>query len=192
MFEPFSNYRHSLLRDWMFFIILDFHFTNIMDLTTQIAKHIKDIHFGGNWTCSNLKDALEDLTWQQATAKVYSFNTIAALTYHVNYFVGAALDVLQGKPLTAKDIYSFDHPPIHSQEDWSKLLEEIWTDAEKFSILVEQMPKEKIWEDFWDEKYGNYYRNLHGIVEHMHYHLGQIVLIRKIIQEKEIEKDDTK
>jgi hypothetical protein len=29
------------------------------------------------------------------------------------------------------------------------------------------------------EKYGNYYRNIHGIIEHIHYHLGQIVLIEK-------------
>jgi uncharacterized damage-inducible protein DinB len=162
-----------------------------MQLTSEIAKHIRDIHFGGNWTCSNLKDALKDVTWQQATTRVYSFNTIAALAYHVNYFVGAVLDVLQGSPLTAKDIYSFDHQPINSQEDWAKMLEKIWDDAEKFSSLVEQMPDEKLWEDFWDEKYGSYYRNLHGIIEHMHYHLGQIVLIKKIIQEK-TGNDDTK
>jgi hypothetical protein len=53
-----------------------------MNLTAQIAKHIRDVHFGGNWTCSNLKDNLADVTWQQATTKVRSFNTIVALVYH--------------------------------------------------------------------------------------------------------------
>ena len=33
------------------------------------------------------------------------------------------------------------------------------------------------------EKYGNYFRNLTGIIEHLHYHLGQIVLIKKLIAE---------
>ena len=152
-----------------------------MSLTKQIAKHIREIHFGGNWTWSNLADNLNDITWQQATTKVYNFNTIATLVYHVNYFVNAALLVLQGEPLNAHDKYSFDHPPIHSQEDWEKLLNKTLTDGEKFASLVEQLPEKRLWENFSEEKYGNYYRNIHGIIEHTHYHLGQIVLIKKIL-----------
>jgi hypothetical protein len=49
--------------------------------------------------------------------------------------------------------------------------------------MIEQLPETKLWEDFWGEKYGNFYRNFHGIIEHGHYHLGQIVLIKKIIQQ---------
>ncbi len=152
-----------------------------MELTKQIAKHFREIHFGVNWTWSNLKDNLTDVTWQQATTQVYSFNTIAALVYHINYFVSAVLKVLQGEPLDAHDKYSFDHPPIHSKEDWEKLLDKTWTDAEKFAGLLEQLPEQKLWETFSEEKYGNYYRNIHGIIEHSHYHLGQIVLIKKIL-----------
>jgi hypothetical protein len=36
---------------------------------------------------------------------------------------------------------------------------------------------------FWDEKYGNYYTNVQAVIEHCHYHLGQVVLIKKIIAE---------
>jgi hypothetical protein len=138
-------------------------------------------YFGGNWTCSNLKDNLADVTWQQATTQVYSFNTIATLVYHMNYYVSAVLKVLQGEPLDAHDKYSFDNPPILSQEDWEKLLDKTWTDAENFASLIEQLPESKLWEDFSDNKYGNYYRNIHGIIEHTHYHLGQIVLVKKIL-----------
>ncbi len=152
-----------------------------MNLTGQIAKHFRDVHFGGNWTSVNLKDNLADVTWQQATTPVYSFNTIATLVYHMNYFVSAVLKVLQGEPLNASDKFSFDHPPIQSQEDWEKMLDKTWTDAENFASLVEQMPESKLWEDFSDNKYGNYYRNIHGIIEHIHYHLGQIVLVKKIL-----------
>ncbi|MCD6067349.1 MAG: hypothetical protein K0S33_2175 [Bacteroidetes bacterium] len=152
-----------------------------MTPTAQIAKHVRDVHFGGNWTFSNLKDTLKDVSWQQAITQVHSFNTIAVLTYHVNYFVDAALKVLQGGPLDSKDIYSFDHPPIRSAEDWQKLQDKVWADAEKFAALIEQLPESRLWEDFTDKKYGNYYRNFHGIIEHMHYHLGQIALIKKIL-----------
>jgi hypothetical protein len=156
-----------------------------MNLTAQIAKNLRDVHFGGNWTAVNLKENLEGVTWQQATTKVYSLNTIAALVYHMNYYVSADIKVLQGEPLDAKDKYSFDHPPIRSQEDWEKLLDKTWKDAENFAGLIEQMPESKLWEIFTDKKYGNYYENIHGNIEHIHYHLGQIVLIKKIILSKE-------
>jgi hypothetical protein len=151
-----------------------------MNLTAQIAKLFRDVHYGGNWTSVNLKENLAGVTWQQATTKVYSFNTIAALVYHMNYYVSAVLKVLQGEPLNARDKYSFNHPQM-SQQEWEELLNKTWTDAENLAILLEQLPESKLWETFSDEKYGNYYRNIHGLIEHCHYHLGQIVLIKKIL-----------
>ena len=151
-----------------------------MNPTQQIAKQLRAVYFGGNWTAVNLKETLADVTWQQATTKVYSFNTIAALVYHMNYFVDAVLKVLEGEALDAHDKYSFDLPKIVSQEDWEKLLNTTWTNAENFASLIEQMPESKLGGTFSDEKYGNYYRNIHGVIEHTHYHLGQIVLIKKI------------
>jgi hypothetical protein len=152
-----------------------------MNLPGQIAKHLRDVYWGGNWTASNLKEGLAGITWQQATTKVYSFNSIAALVYHMNYYVSAVLKVLQGEPLNASDKYSFSHPPILSQEDWENLLNETLADGESFASLIEQLPESTLWEPFSDGKYGNYYRNIHGVIEHIHYHLGQIVLIKKIL-----------
>jgi hypothetical protein len=152
-----------------------------MKVTAQITKLLRAVYFGGNWCDVNLKDTLADITWQQATTKVYSFNSIAALVYHMDYYVIAILKVLEGGPLDAHDKYSYDLPPIHSQDDWEKLLDKFWNDAEKFASLVEQLPDSKLEETFSDEKYGNYYRNIHGVIEHFHYHLGQIVLIKKIL-----------
>src|SRR5882672_2573672 len=108
-----------------------------MNLTEQIAKQFREVHFGENWTDSNLKQNLADVNWQQATTKVYSFNTIAALVYHMNYYLSAVLKMLQGESLAASDKYSFDCPPITSQEDWEKLLNKTWTDAESFAVLIE-------------------------------------------------------
>lgn len=155
-----------------------------MNLPSQIASHFHSFHFGGNWTDVNLKDTLADVSWQEAVSKLYSFNTIAALVFHMNYFVDAVLKVLQGGPLDAHDKFSFDCPLIQSAEDWVKLLDKTWNDAEKFTILVEQLPENKLREDFADKKYGNYYKNLHGIIEHCHYHLGQIAIIKKLLREK--------
>ena len=159
-----------------------------MTISAQIAKHLRAVYFGGNWTVSNLKDAIADVNWQQATAKVETFNTIATLVYHVNYFVVAATKVLQGENLNAKDALSFNHPPINCEDDWQQFLQSVWKDAELFANFVEKLPDKKLSEIFSEEKYGTYYRNLNGIIEHLHYHLGQIVIIKKIIFGKDSEK----
>lgn len=154
-----------------------------MTQTELIAKHFREVYFGKNWTWSNLKNSLADITWQQATTQVYSLNTIATLAYHINYYVHAQVNVLEGKPLDAKDEYSFNHPPIKSQHDWERLLEKVWNDGDKFANLVEQLPDSKLSDVFVEEKYGDYYRNFHGLIEHTHYHLGQISLVKKILQQ---------
>lgn len=159
-----------------------------MNLAKQSAKHFRDVHFGGNWTSVNLKDTLKDITWQQATIQIGSLNTIARLVFHCNYYVSIVMKVLEGGELIGSDKFSFDCPPINSQEDWEQLVLKSLTEAEQFAKLVEQMPESKMWETFSDEKYGNYYRNLHGIIEHTHYHLGQIVLVKKLLTDKETGK----
>ncbi len=121
------------------------------------------------------------MTWEQATTKIGSLNTIATLTFHIHYYIAGILQVLEGGTLDIRDKYSFDHPPYHSQADWEKLLNQLWYDSERFANLVEKMPDEKLNEAFVDEKYGNYFRNMDGMIEHSYYHLGQIVLIKKMI-----------
>jgi len=153
-------------------------------VTQYIAKHFREIHFGTNWTWSNLKDTLSNVTWQEATTKIDGFNTIAALAYHINYYIDAVIPVLKGGTLDASDKFAFDVPPMRSQEDWQTLLDKMWRDAKTFADLVEQFPEDKLFDIFSEEKYGNYYRNFHGIIEHSHYHLGQIVVLKKLIQQK--------
>jgi uncharacterized damage-inducible protein DinB len=152
-----------------------------MSTTKQIAKHIRDVHFGGNWTCVNLKDTLADITWEQATATAYGLNSIAKLLFHINYYISTIVKVLQGGPLDAHDKFSFDCPLIQSQQDWDELRNKAWADAEILAGLTEQLPAEKLTEYFTDQKYGSYFRNLQGVIEHSHYHLGQIAVIKKIL-----------
>jgi hypothetical protein len=154
-----------------------------MTLTKHIAKQLRDTFFGDNWTSSNVKDNVANLTWHQATTQVYHFNNIATLIFHSTYYVKVLLEVLQTGILDAKDEYSFQLPPITSQKDWEDLVENAWIHVEDLAKLIEELPESKLTESFANEKYGNYYRNITGVIEHMHYHLGQIVLIKKIITE---------
>ncbi len=153
-----------------------------MNTSKEIAKHLYEVYFGGNWTTTNLSDELTDLTWEEAVQEIEGFNTIATLAFHVNYFSQSVSEVLEGNPLTSKDEFSFNHPEINSQENWNQFLNSVLEDGKIFSNLIKELPDEKLYQPFVDDKYGNYYRNLHGIVEHIHYHLGQIVILKKLIR----------
>jgi hypothetical protein len=152
-----------------------------MSPTSQIAKHLRDVFFGNNWTAVNMKETLANINWQKATTKLDGLNTIAALVFHINYYVGAVLSVLEGKALTASDKFSFDLPAISSEDDWQALLSDTFTHAEALAAQIECLDDTRLSETFTAPQYGNYYRNLHGVIEHTHYHLGQISLIKKIL-----------
>jgi len=152
-----------------------------MKITQQIAKHLREVYFGGNWTYGSLKDALVDVDWEMTRQQVYDFNTIGILLFHINYYINAILKVLNGEPLDSNDKYAFEKPAINSTEDWQTFKEKIFEEAEQLAAKLETLDDDILAKLMADEKYGIYYRNLHGIIEHCHYHIGQIVLIKKII-----------
>lgn len=151
-----------------------------MKIEQQLSKHLREVIFGRNWTASSLKQHLDGVDWKMATHKIDDFNTIAVLVFHLNYYVDAMNAVLQGNPLTAKDELSFTHPALNSEGDWQQLVNKVYADVEKCCSLIEAMPTDLIWEHFTDATYGSYYRNIQGTIEHAHYHLGQIVLLKKL------------
>jgi hypothetical protein len=154
-----------------------------MTIPQQIAKHLREVYNGGNWTAVNMKDTLSGITWQQATTKIHNLNTVAALVFHINYYISAVLKVLEGQPLKASDKYSFDLPSINSEEDWQKLIAKSFAEAEQVANLIEKLDEKILDVQFQDPKYGNYYRNLAGLIEHAYYHMGQIMLQKKIMNE---------
>ena len=94
--------------------------------------------------------------------------------------------MLQDQPLQASDKYSFNLIAINCEEDWQKLITKTMVEAETFAIQIEQLNESKLFEGFADATHSNFYRNLVGIIEHTHYHLGQISLIKKILAKTSI------
>ncbi|MDX9789215.1 MAG: DinB family protein [Candidatus Kapabacteria bacterium] len=150
--------------------------------TYQIAHRFREVILNGTWIANtNYKDQLEGLNWKTAIQKIDSLNTIADLAQHIHYYISGILNVFNGGTLDIKDKYSFDFPPIQSQDQWEEFLNKFWNDTERFAVFVEQMTDEKLNDVFVDEKYGTYRRNIEAMIEHSYYHLGQIVLIKKLL-----------
>lgn len=155
-----------------------------MKNTVEIANRFREIILNGTWVANtNYKDQLENLDWEIATTPIKNLNTISILAQHINYYINGINNVFKGGTLDIKDKFSFEFPAINSQEEWETFLNKFWNNTEEFATLVEQMPDEKLDQVFVDEKYGTYKRNIEAMIEHSYYHLGQIVLIKKLLTE---------
>jgi len=153
----------------------------ITDANT-LASRFREVILNGTWIANtNFKDQLDGLDWKIATAKIDGFNTIAALAQHIDYYIDGINNVFSGGGLDIRDKFAFDFAPIHSQAQWDAVLQKFWNHAETFATYVERLSSEKLQESFVDEKYGTYARNIDAMIEHSYYHLGQIVLLRKML-----------
>jgi hypothetical protein len=153
-----------------------------MSRAQVIAKRFREVILNGTWIAdTNFKDQLSGLKWEVAIIKHESLNSIALLAQHIHYYINGLTNVFKGGVLDIKDKYSFDFKPIDSQHEWESFLEIFWNDAEEFARCIEQMSESKLDDIFIDPKYGTFQRNIDGMIEHCYYHLGQVVLINKLI-----------
>ncbi len=68
-----------------------------MKRSAFMAKRLREIFLNGYWIANtNYKDQLENISWKQAIHQIENLNTIAALTYHINYYLSGILNVFQG------------------------------------------------------------------------------------------------
>lgn len=150
-----------------------------------LANRIREVILSGKWIANtNLKELLSDVSQGMAMKKTGQHNSIAALTFHIHYYLSGVMRVLEGGPLDIRDQYSFDMPPMNSEADWKSLQETLWSDAERFANVVEKLSREQLVADFANPKYGSVYRNIEAIIEHSYYHMGQISLIKRLITQQ--------
>jgi uncharacterized damage-inducible protein DinB len=145
----------------------------------QLAIHLHQVFHGGNWTAVSFKDVVEQLSFEDAQHRLPQSHSIAELVYHISYYLHAILDVFEGHTLKSKDAESFDLPSDLSSNQWKELKSRILKESKALAKAIEAMRENQLADDFVDPEYGSYYRNIMGLIEHTHYHLGQISLIKK-------------
>lgn len=151
-------------------------------MNTVLATRLREVLLDGKWIANtNFNEQITNTHWKQAIQKIQNLNSIALLTYHVNYYLSGLIQVFEGGNLEIKDEFSFDMPEIKSEADWNKLVDEFICNSEKFVNLVQQMNGDFLNQTFVKEEYGSYARNIEAQIEHSYYHLGQVTLLRKMI-----------
>ncbi|MCE3281655.1 MAG: DinB family protein [Chitinophagaceae bacterium] len=147
-----------------------------MKLTEVLAQHFYEVNYGDNWTDAAVKDVLQGISWKQAVKKVGDVNTIALLLFHMDFYNLVVYDRIVGVKR------QFDHEDslevsISSEKDWLQLQETYFSNVDKIYTAIMAFDEDKLFEK---KTVNTPYKNIHGLVEHIHYHLGQISLLKKL------------
>jgi hypothetical protein len=116
-----------------------------MTKSEQLAHRLKE-----GIAHTNYNDQLEGVDWKTATTKFQSLNTLALLAQHVHCYIKGIMGVFEMGKLEIRDQYSFDFPPIGSQQDWQVFLDKFWGDTKQLAGYIEKMPDDKWNQDFVD------------------------------------------
>ena len=155
-----------------------------MKLTTEIAQHIEDLFFNGGWVGTDVKSIIEPVDWQEATQKIEELNRIIDLFYHLGYYVTVQLNFLNTGKVVGNDKESWKNEQVDSETKWLDLKEKTWRETQELVAAIRVLEEEKMEMDFGDEKYGSYHRNFLGLLEHTYYHLGQIAVLKKLVNKQ--------
>lgn len=152
-----------------------------MNITQLIAAHLREVYEGENWTEVCIAEIVSSVNWQQAQQLTPgSPNTIASLLHHLCYWNGIMEKRLLGQNPVVPETNGFDMEVLSSEADWQALQAKARTSFQQLADAVAHFPEEKLANTYATGK-ASYYKNLQGTVEHAHYHLGQMVIIRKLL-----------
>jgi len=151
-----------------------------MKITDLVVQHIVEVFEGGNWTEVSLKDVLENLDYREATTVTKaSYNTIAALLHHLTFYNDVVSMRLMGIDPEIDSTNGFNVPSIKNEQDWCQLKDAAFASVQNLADAVRKFPVEKLAEHT-PSGHSTYYKTLHGIAEHAHYHIGQMFLIKRL------------
>lgn len=153
-----------------------------MNIKQHIAQHLIDVHRGGNWTEVNITDTLRDISWPQACIVTpISPNTVAMILHHISYW--NRIIAMRGRNITPviNKQNGMNNPLINNEAAWEALKQDNIYSAEELATVIEGYDIGNLFSPILPG-HSSAYKNFQGQVEHVHYHLGQIVMIKKYIQ----------
>jgi uncharacterized damage-inducible protein DinB len=153
-----------------------------MKITDLIAQHILEVHEGNNWTEVDVTSTLADVSLKEATMQtIASTNTIAALLQHLTYWNRAIVKRINGIFVAETEDNGYFVPVMHDEEDWQRLKEDNLLSAHELAAAIKNVNESALELPILPE-HSTAYRNLQGSVEHVHYHLGQMVILKQLIR----------
>lgn len=152
-----------------------------MKETEHLTILFEDIYNGDPWIDINLLGTLTTITAAQAAKKQFpQWNSIWEI---VNHLISWRLNVLQrvqGKVIRTPAHNYFEPVTIQTQAAWKDTLKRLEESQQQWLIFLKKMKPEELEKSYPGNNH-SYYKHIQGIIQHDAYHLGQIVVLAKLV-----------
>lgn len=136
---------------------------------------------GTPWIDVNLVDVLEEITPEQAIRKLYpNANSIWEITNHIISWRENVLQRVQGVEMNTPS-HNYFVPLQKGALNWQQTLKKLEASQNEWISFLKRL-KETELELIYKPNGMTYYEHIHGILQHDVYHLGQIVMLTKLIE----------
>ncbi|RUT69163.1 DinB family protein [Flavobacterium cupreum] len=152
-----------------------------MSENKRISNLYQSIYNGEPWLEVTLDDTLKNVSAEQAYRKINpNLNTIWEIVNHLIQWRRNILRRVQGETVTTPD-HNYFVPVLDSSEAaWEQSLQSLAKSQELWSAFFEDF-KDSDLEKIYPGNNQTYYEHIHGIIQHDVYHLGQIVILKKLL-----------
>lgn len=153
-----------------------------MNIAELISRHLLDVYAGQNWTEVNLKSTLEGITFEEASQTTpASANTIAGLVHHLAFWNRVMAQRSRGEKVEIPESNGFDNSPLTNEDHWQSLKQDCFKSGKVLAEAISSLSNEQLQQAILPG-YPSAYKSLQGAVEHVDYHLGQIVILKQLIR----------
>lgn len=152
-----------------------------MSESKRISNLYQSIYNGNPWLEVNLTNTLKDVTAKQAYQKINpNLNTIWEIVNHLIQWRRNILLRMQGETIITPDHNYF--VPVLDPSDfaWEQSLQTLAKTQESWNAFFEDFDDEDLAKIYVNNGH-TYYEHIHGIIQHDVYHLGQIVILKKML-----------
>ena len=152
-----------------------------MSESIRISNLYQSIYNGNPWLEVTLAHTLENVTAEQANRKINpNLNTIWEIVNHLIQWRRNILRRVEGETVLTPDHNYFVPILDPSEAAWEQSLQSLAKSQELWNAFFESFDDSDLAKIYVNNGH-TFYEHIHGIIQHDVYHLGQIVILKKLL-----------
>lgn len=152
-----------------------------MKESERIKKLFEDLYNGNPWIDVTIMGTLKNISAKHAAKKIFpDRNSIWQIVNHLTSWRENVLLRVQGNEIISPNNNYFMEITDSSETAWEEALERLANSQKQWTDFLKNF-NESQFDKIYPSNKMTYYEHIHGILQHDAYHLGQIVLLSKLV-----------
>jgi len=148
----------------------------------QLTKLFSDLFDGSPWIDVNIMNTLDEVSAKEAATKPFpNFNSIWEIVNHLIGWRDTVLKRIQGENIESPENNYFSFIRDRSESSWQQTKERFRESQLQWLKAIKKFKRKDLDTRHEFSSFSNY-ELLQGILQHDAYHLGQIRLMKKLVQ----------